>query len=201
MDFWRRLQTGFGVAVASSSPDLLLGVRDGFRRYFHQGLGTKVPIALSGHKVEQPASGLPLGDNKTVALARSHVRELENLLGLQFQFYVSSHGGVESLEVSGRFSYLLRSWTVISSPLGEAWGSSGSIELPLELFEQKSEAVRPTSWVIGTRRQGGLTAALTAGLETRREATALSSFHALSGLCHGILQSRPQAGPRFRLGV
>lgn len=191
MDFWRRLQTGFDVAVASSSSDLLLGVRDGFRRYFVDGLGSKVPIGLSSQPVEMPASGLPMSDRESVALGRAQARNLESRLKGRYQFYVSVQGGVEALEVDGQCRFFVRSWTVVLSPLGEAWGSSGSVELPPDAVVNVS-STSPPRRTIGTRRQGGITSALTAGLETRREATALSSFHALSGLCYGILQSRPQ---------
>ena len=42
-DFGRRR---IGVAVGSDLPDKLLGVRDGFVRYFHHGLQRPVPVAV-----------------------------------------------------------------------------------------------------------------------------------------------------------
>ena len=46
-NFWQRLQTGVEVAVAAgASPDKLLGVRDGFLRYFHDGLDRPVSVAV-----------------------------------------------------------------------------------------------------------------------------------------------------------
>src|SRR6185312_12032689 len=45
-DFWQRLQKGVEVAVAGHTSDQLLGVRDGFLRFFHDGLDKTVSVAV-----------------------------------------------------------------------------------------------------------------------------------------------------------
>ena len=113
----------------------------------------------------------------------------EKLRG-NYHFYISSEGGIESLDVDGAQRYLIRNWTVMRSPLGEAWGSSGAIQLPDRLVSGLDSAQIPFA-VPGTRRSGGITSSLTGGLETRRKNIALSTFHALSTLFYGVLESRP----------
>ena len=43
----------------------------------------------------------------------------------------------------------------------------------------------------GTRRSGGMVSSLTGAVETRRSATALATFHAVSTLMYGRLESHP----------
>ena len=45
-EFLGGYQRGIEVAVAASSADELLGVREAFRRFFHDGLGRPVPVAV-----------------------------------------------------------------------------------------------------------------------------------------------------------
>ena len=45
-NFWQRLQTGVEVAVAGHAPDKLLGVRDGFLRFFHDGRDRTVSVVV-----------------------------------------------------------------------------------------------------------------------------------------------------------
>jgi hypothetical protein len=45
-DFLGGYQRGVEVAVAGGSADELLGIREAFRRYFHDGLDRPVPVAV-----------------------------------------------------------------------------------------------------------------------------------------------------------
>jgi non-canonical (house-cleaning) NTP pyrophosphatase len=188
-DFWKRLQTGVEVAVAAPSPDKLLGVRDGFLRYFQEGLAETPSVAVVPQHELESSHGLPLSDEQVMALAREQVRELSRRLGDTYHFYVASEGGLDAVELEGELHYFVRNWTVILSPVGEAWGASGSVQLPGRLIDGLDNSQVPFA-VPGTRRAGGMIASLTGGLESRRRATALSTVEALSTLFYGILESR-----------
>ncbi len=185
--FWLRFQTGIEVAVAGSTPDELLGVREGLLRYVQRGLGSPVPVAVVPHERKAGASGLSLSDAETLERARAAAADLQERLGDAYHFYVASDGGLHELEIGGESRWFIRSWTVLLSTAGEACGSSGSIEIPRRLLQGMAREEIP--WAVpGTRRRGGLIASLTGGLETRRSATATSTFHALSSLFYGILE-------------
>lgn len=188
--FWRRFHSGIEVAVASSAADKLIGVRDGFVRYFHHGLGRPIPIAV----VPQPSGddpwGLPLSDEDTIELARRKASEIRERLGSAYHFYAAPEGGLHSLEVDGRVHYFVRAWTVILGLAGEAWGASGSLEIPQRLIEGLDDQQIPFA-IPGTRRKGGMTSSLTGGIETRRDAVASATFHALSSVLYGIIESHP----------
>jgi non-canonical (house-cleaning) NTP pyrophosphatase len=189
-NFWQRLQTGVEVAVAGHTADKLLGVRDGFLRFFHDGLDRTVSVAVVPQSVEEEPVGLLVTDEEVVRQARKRAMELEQRLGGNYHFYIASEGGIESLDVDGKQSYLVRNWTVIRSPLGEAWGSSGAVQLPDRIVSELDSAQVPFA-IPGTRRSGGITSSLTGGLETRRKNIALSTFHGLATLFYGVLESRP----------
>src|SRR5215210_2464063 len=189
-NFWQRLQTGVEVAVAGHTADKLLGVRDGFLRFFHDGLDRTVSVAVVPQSVEEEPVGLLITDEEVVRQARKRADELEERLGGNYHFYIYSEGGKETIEEEGKQSYLIRNWTVLRSPLGEAWGSSGAVQLPDRLVSGLDSAQIPFA-IPGTRRSGGITSSLTGGLETRRKNIALSTFHALSTLFYGVLESRP----------
>lgn len=189
-NFWQRLQTGVEVAVAGHTADKLLGVRDGFLRFFHDGLDRTVSVAVVPQSVEEEPVGLLVSDEEVVRQARKRAMELEERLGGNYHFYIASEGGIESLDVDGKQSYLVRNWTVIRSPLGESWGSSGAVQLPDRIVSGLDSTQIPFA-IPGTRRSGGITSSLTGGLETRRKNIALSTFHGLSTLFYGVLESRP----------
>jgi non-canonical (house-cleaning) NTP pyrophosphatase len=188
-DFWRRLQTGVAVAVATSTPEKLLGVRDGFLRYFREGLDRSASVAVVAQEDPEPPRGLPVSDEEAMALARRRVRRMSERLGEAYHFYVASEGGLHGIEVEGTLYYFVRAWTVVRAPMGEAWGGSGSVQLPVRLVAGLDGAQVPFA-VPGTRRAGGMISSLTGGLENRRRATALSTVNALSSLFYGILESR-----------
>jgi non-canonical (house-cleaning) NTP pyrophosphatase len=189
-EFWSRFQSGVEVAVDSAGSDRLLGVRDGFRRYFHDGLEPPVPVAVVPHPEEEGFLGLAVSDEETLGRARRRARRLQERLGTTYHFYVSTEGGLHSIELAGETRYFVRNWTVIVGAAGEGWGGSGSVQLPERLVAGLTSSEIGLA-VPGTRRSGGMIHSLTGGLETRRSAVGLATFHALSTLFYGILESRP----------
>lgn len=189
-NFWQRLQTGVEVAVAGQTPDKLLGVRDAFLRFFHDGLDRTVSVAVVPQPVDDDPVGLLVTDEEVLRHARKKVLDLEQKLGGNYHFYIATEGGVETLDVDGEHRYFVRNWTVVRSPLGETWGSSGAVQLPDRIVAGLDHAQVPFA-VPGTRRSGGMISSLTGGLETRRKTIALSTLHAISTLFYGTLESRP----------
>jgi len=188
--FWQRLQTGVEVAVAGTASENLLGVRDAILRYFHDGLDRTVSVAAVPQMVTDAPIGLPFTDEDTLRLARQRVEELEAKLGGAYHFYIASESGIHAIDVDGGPRYFIRYWTVIRGTLGEAWGSSGSVQIPDRIVAGLDQAQIPFA-VPGTRRSGGIIRSLTGGLESRRKAITTATLHALSSLFYGILESRP----------
>lgn len=176
--------------MAGPTADKLLGVRDGFLRYFHDGLDRAVSVAVVPQAVDESAMGLPVSDEEVIHLARERAMALEESLAGNYHFYVATEGGIHSLEVDGRHCYFVRNWTVVRGLLGEAWGSSGSIQIPERIVAGLDSDQVPLA-IPGTRRAGGMISSLTGGLETRRRAVAVSTLHAISTLCYGVIESRP----------
>jgi non-canonical (house-cleaning) NTP pyrophosphatase len=189
-NFWQRLQTGVEVAVAGQTPDKLLGVRDAFLRFFHDGLDRTVSVAVVPQPVDDDPVGLLVTDEEVLRHARKKALDLEQKLGGNYHFYIATEGGVETLDVDGEHRFFVRNWTVVRSPLGETWGSSGAVQLPDRIVAGLDHAQVPYA-VPGTRRSGGMISSLTGGLETRRKTIALSTLHAISTLFYGTLESRP----------
>lgn len=189
-DFWQQLQTGIAVAVANPTPDKLLGIRDGFLRYFHEGFDRDVPVAVVPQDGEADPRGLPVSDEEAIQRAREGARKLAARLDDSYHFYIASEGGLHSVEIDEVSTYFVRNWTVIQGRMGEAVGGSGSVQLPERLIAGLGTDQIPQA-VPGTRRRGGMISSLTGGLENRRRATALSTVHALSTLFYGILE-RPR---------
>jgi non-canonical (house-cleaning) NTP pyrophosphatase len=187
-DFWQKLQSGVEVAVAGNNRETLLGIRDAFLQFFHEGHDRVVPVVVVPQNVEGPPPlGLPISDEETLQRALSCVNDMDARLGRAYQFYMANEGGIHSLEVDGRTCWFVRNWTVVRSPIGEAWGASGSVQLPDRLIEGLDKAQVPFA-VPGTRRSGGMIRSLTGGIETRRKAIATSALHALSTLFYGMLE-------------
>ena len=115
---------------------------------------------------------------------------MQDELGDAYHFYVASEGGLHSVEVDGKTHYFVRTWTVIRAPVGEAWGGSGSIQLPFGIIDGEGADGAPLT-MPGRRRDGGMIASLTGGMETRRSAVATATLHALSTLFYGMLESHP----------
>lgn len=195
--FWQRFQTGISVAVGGDLPDKLLGVRDGFLRYFHDGLEQSVPVSVVPKPQDEAQTPLPVCDRDIAALARRRAGELERLYGDAFAFHVGTEAGLLTFEADGQTRYFVRSWSVVRGIGGETWGSSGSVQLPNQLIEGLDREDLP--FVIpGTRRSGGMVSSLTGALETRRSSTALATFNALSTLMYGRLESHPHRRRGFR---
>jgi non-canonical (house-cleaning) NTP pyrophosphatase len=189
-DFWQRLQTGVEVAVAGSSPEILLGVRDGFRRYLDNGAGSGVPVVVVPHEAEATEVPLRLSDKAIIRHVSQEVDRLRSVAGEQYHFLVAADGGTHDLSLEDGTHVFVRCWAMLWSTVGEALGSSGSVEIPQRLIAnlEESEGMRHLP---GTRRQGGLIRSLTGGLETRRSAVAQATLHALSSLFYGVIESRP----------
>ena len=192
--FWSRFPTGVEVAVAGSHPDKLLGVRDGFRRYLYEGLDRPLPVAVVAQADADQPSSLELTDEATVEQARGKALRLEQEHGSLYHFYAAAEGGLHAVEASdGQLHYFVRCWVVIVGVLGEAWGSSGSLEIPGRLLEGLDEGQLSFA-VPGTRRSGGMISSLSGGLESRREAVTEATLHAVSTLFYGVLESRSIRG-------
>jgi non-canonical (house-cleaning) NTP pyrophosphatase len=188
--FWDTFQSGIVIAVGSAASHKLLGARDGFLRYFHEGVQRPVAVVIVPHAEVEVVGCLPISDEEAIAAARQEAKALEDQLGSAYHFYVGSEGGLHSLEIDGKTHYFARTWTVIRAPVGEAWGGSGSIQLPERVVDGLSDEMVPVS-IPGTRRSGGMIASLTGGMETRRSAVAMATMNALSTLFYGMVESHP----------
>lgn len=177
------------VASGPRLPDKLLGVRDGFLRYFHDGLSRPVPVSVTS-RLEDEMAPLPLDDDEILNLARRRVLALEEQVGSSEGFLVGTESGLAAQSAGGLRRVFVRTWTVVRVNALEAWGSSGALQMPADLIEGLDETDIQFA-VPGTRRGGGMVASLTGGVETRRKATALATFHALSSLLYGMLESSP----------
>ena len=186
--FWSRIQGGLEVAAVAAGAEELLGVRQGFVRYFHHGLRRALPIAVVPHGGEEGRGGLSASDSQTLERLRDRAAALEGELGDAYSFYVATAGGLHSVRAGDRDGCFVRCWTVVRSPLGEAWGASGSVQIPEAMISGAADRAGKLGGV-GTRRRGGLVSSLTARLEDRRSAFSLATFHALSTLFYGRLET------------
>lgn len=196
-DFWHRFQSGVDIGVAGNLPDKLLGVRDGFLRYFQHRYPHGGPIRVRPHPWNEADTPLPLADLEILELARRRAHELrrtcESEGGAEPAFYVGSETGLLTIRLDDETRHLVRTWTIVLGLGEEAWGSSGSLQLPARLIGGLDEDRIPYA-IPGTRRSGGMASSLTGGLESRRTGTSLSTFHALSTLTYGLHASRPERG-------
>jgi non-canonical (house-cleaning) NTP pyrophosphatase len=194
-DFWSQIASsqdgpsGVEVAVGTSQSDKLFGVRDGFVRYFGQGMGRPVPVAVHSEPDAEDGTHIPLSDEECLSLANDRTRRLQSRARSSYQFWVCSEMGIHSLELDGDPLHFVRGWTVVYGPTGRAVGGSGSIQLPTGLIEGVDHDQIPFA-IPGTRRRGGMTSSLTSGLETRRHAVALATVQALSTLFYGVVEGR-----------
>jgi non-canonical (house-cleaning) NTP pyrophosphatase len=185
-EFWQRLQTGVEVAVAGATPDRHLGVRDGFVRFFRERFDRPISIAVVPQAGREEPVGLPVSDREVMELVEGRAGALEARYRGQYHFFVASEGGLHSLDRDGELLYFVRNWTLVTSPIGRAWGASGSVQLPDRLLTGLAHDQVPFA-VPGTRRSGGMISSLTGGLETRRRAVETATLHALSTLFYGVL--------------
>lgn len=187
-EFLGEFHRGIEVCVAGEAPDTLLGVREAFRRFFRDGQGRISPIAVVPQPAAEGAAELAPSDVEAIGRARLAARELENRLPGSYDFYLASQSCVHELTLGEESHLFVRSWTVLRGVAGETFGSSGSIELPRRIIGGGAADV--SSIAVRGARRGGLPAALTGGLETRRNAIAESTVHALATQFYGFLENR-----------
>jgi len=187
-----RLDDGVAVAVLESLPQEMLGVRDAFLRYFGRRIGRRVPIALVPQALEEPRLGLATSDEEAVGRARRRARSLRERLGDAYHFHVAVEGALDRVAVDGEERVFVRSWSVVAGLGGEAWGASGSLEIPRRLL---GDGIDSRLAAPGKRRGGGLISSLTGGAVNRRSAVAESTFNALCSLVYGVYDSHPLRVP------
>lgn len=171
---------------------MLFGVRDAFRRFFHDGLGRPVPVAVVPQESESRATGLAPSDADAIDLARKAALTLEEKLPGTYHFYVAGEPCVHVVETGGRPHWFVRYWSAVAGVAGVAYGSSGSIQFPDDLVDGIARDGLPAT-IPGTRRGGGIIASLTGGLEGRREAITSATLHALATQFFGVLEGRPES--------
>lgn len=172
--------------MAGATPDRHLGVRDGFVRFFRERFDRPISIAVVPQAGREEPVGLPVSDREVMELVEGRAGALEARYRGQYHFFVASEGGLHSLDRAGELLYFVRNWTLVTSPIGRAWGASGSVQLPDRLLTGLAHDQVPFA-VPGTRRSGGMISSLTGGLETRRRAVETATLHALSTLFYGVL--------------
>lgn len=176
------------MVVASRDSEKLLGVRDGFRRYLLGGLGRHMAVAVRSSAAAEETSPIWTSAESTLAAASRLAIDLRRQVEDRTALCVAVEEGLATLEVDGVGRNFVHCWTVISSPVGTACGGSGPVEIP-DRVTQSLDTRGPVK-VPGTRRRGGMLGSLTGGLESRREAFALATFHALSSLFFGLVEAR-----------
>ena len=209
-EFWQRLQSGIEVAVAGPTPERHLGVRDGFLRFFRARLDRPLSIAVVPQDEPEEPVGLPVSDQEIMRWVRRRAEGLEQHYRGEYHFFVASEGGLhtqsegpppgtpaEDQDLQGPTLYFVRNWTLVVSPIGSAWGSSGAVQVPGRLISGLGHDQVPFA-VPGTRKSGGMIASLTGGLETRRRAVETATLHALSTLFYGILGVGADRTARWR---
>ncbi len=197
-NFWNAVhESGVSVAVANRTSDKLLGVRDGVRRYFHDGpLSQDIDVAVRCESDEDLDYALPLSDAATASLALERARLLCAQVGSRYNFSVCCEGGLHTVEVRSGEETEIRSftqiWTAVCGLGREALGASSCLELPPELIDGHTTTPRRlrARQTPGTRRGGGVAGSLTGGLETQRSGVAAATTNALASLMYGLVDSR-----------
>jgi non-canonical (house-cleaning) NTP pyrophosphatase len=185
---------GVEVAVASSRSEILLAVRDGFVRYFHQALARPVPVAVVPQDVVESPYGLASSDSEMIERCLARADEIEGRLGEAYQFYVAVEEGLETLTVDGELRHYVRTWAVIRGLGRYACGASGSLEVPRRVLEEGMAEAGERRPRAGLRRQPGMVAILSGGLESRRSAVATAAFHAVASLFFERYSGHPRSG-------
>ncbi len=181
------------VAVGSTRSEILLGVREGFIRYFHGALDRPVPVAVVPQEVADVPRGLASSDSEIIERCRERVRELEGRLGDAYQFYVAVEEGIETLDLGDSVRHYVRSWAVIQGLGSLSCGGSGSFEVPRQLFDESVARADSRRKLSGLRRHAGLVATLSGGLESRRSAAATAVFNAVAGLFFELYSGHPRS--------
>ena len=185
---------GVEVAVGASRSDSLLGVREGFVRYFHRVLDRPVPVAVVPQEVEDVADGLASGDSEMIERCAERARELESRLGDAYHFYIGVEEGLEVVASESGPRHYVRTWSVVRGFGSQASGASGSFEVPGRMLEEGSVGPGRRRAPVGLRRGQGLVSALSGGLESRRSAVATAVFNAVSSLFFDVYSGHPKSG-------
>lgn len=198
-EFWTSHHDHVDVGVATTAPDKLLGVRDGFLRYFHDGLERPLGVGVKSVGSSADEKHVSVSDEEMVRRARAEVLRLREELDFTFPFLVTCESGLHSVRPhDGDVDlHFVRVWAAVEGPGGCTVGGSGSLQLPPGLIAGLEADELPFA-VPGRRRRGGMMSSLTGGLQTRRRAIALAVLHALSSQLYGVVESRPLRGPSGR---
>lgn len=107
-DFWRALSLGIEVAVSSRDSDQHLGVRDGFRRFFHSGLRRDVSIVVKASLSQSAAAPLRSSEEQMVSVALRNALALREGGASAPLFAVGLEEGMVSLEVGSEWHGFVR---------------------------------------------------------------------------------------------
>lgn len=184
---------GVEIAVASSRSEVLLGVREGVMRYFHQVLGRQVPVAVVPQRVDEVPHGLASSDEEMIERCDGRARELEDRLGDSYQFYLGVEEGLESVSRDGLPRHYVRTWAMLRGLGSCASGASGSYEIPPRLLDEGFHEPDGRRTLAGLRRQKGLVAALSGGVDSRRAAVATAVFNAIASLFFEFYSGHPRS--------
>jgi non-canonical (house-cleaning) NTP pyrophosphatase len=185
-------RAGIDVAVDSTDPEKLLGIRDGLVRFFEDGLHRPLPVRVASAGAGGDGSAIPLSDEEMIERAVARARALRSAAPAA-AFAASSETGIHSVQVGERDLHFVRSWVVVCAADrddSEAVGGSGSLQLPARLIQGLEVGDLPFA-VPGRRRRGGMTSSLTGGIETRRRSLALATLNAVATLYFGVVETRP----------
>lgn len=189
-----QLFRGVEVAAASARSEILLAVREGFVRYFHQGLGRETAVAVVAHEASQPPLGVAASGAEMVERCQQRAAELEQRLDQDYQFYVAVDEGLETLSLESGGRHLVRTWAVVRGLGGTSCGGSGSFELPARLLSEGMTGADGRRKMAGMRRRRALVEALSGGLESRRSSAAEAVFNALAALFYDAYSGHPKSG-------
>ena len=123
--------------------------------------------------------------------ARKKALELEEKLRDTYHFYIASEGGIESLDVDGQPALLRAQLDGGAQPAGRGLGVERRDAAPGPPGGGARQRPDPLRRAGHPAAAAASSSSLTGGLETRRKNIALSTFHALSTLFYGVLESRP----------
>ena len=174
--------------MASSNPQKLLGVRDGFRSFCRHRMPQPTSVVVIPQDGGPVGPSLPLSDEETASLVLRQSSGLQGQLSPSYLFFVAAEGGLDSVETPDRHLFFARYWAAVTCDLGDAVGSSSGLQLPHRMIEGLDGSEIPLA-VPGGRRKGGMLGSLTAGVTTQRSAVADATFNALSTLFYGLLAS------------
>jgi len=180
--------------VASSRSDTLLGVREGFVRYFHKVLDRPVPVAVVPQEVDEVPLGLASTDGEMIRRCRDRSTELDGRLNDAYHFYLGVEEGLESVELDGELRHFVRTWAVVRGLGSDASGGSGSFEVPEEMLDDGVIEDDGRRSIAGLRRRQGLVSALSGDLESRRTAVATAVFNAIASLFFDAYSGHPRRG-------